>query len=135
MAGLVAELIRYYVLCGAPSHRAEEKAGRLFRALNIAGTVQCIPNGQTFTFDQKRIIVFSAEEPSLSLRGVEDVESVVKKTRQNSACFAREAKAVLAKQKEAFHPVLQFAARAISPPMAVAGEYNNSNLCNFFLTS
>jgi hypothetical protein len=75
---VVVDLIRYYAESGAPSHRAEEKAHRLFKALHLDATVTCLPTGQTFTFDQKRVIYVPLEDPTLSLRGVEDVESLVK---------------------------------------------------------
>jgi hypothetical protein len=64
---LVANLIKHYSESGAPSHRAEEKAHRLFSVLNLNATCVCLPTGHTFTFDQNRVIYVSLEDPSLSL--------------------------------------------------------------------
>ena len=69
--------MKYYVESGAPSHRAEEKAARLFSVLKLNATCVCIPTGLTFTFDQSRVIYVPIEDAGLSLRGVEAVEQLV----------------------------------------------------------
>ena len=123
---LVIELMRYYGECGAPSHRCEDRASKLFTALGFDGaTVQCLSTGQTFTFRQHRTVYVDVQNKQ-SLRGIEDVEACVKATRKDSGSFAERATRVLAARGEAFHWLLVAIAQALSPPLAVVVFFGGS---------